>query len=125
MNSDLLFEISKFIDAPVGIPGIQEAMASEELRRRNRIDIQDFLNKKLGDRPAREELEYRNIIKKDSLSFSRIHEMLNRINFTTVRRCKIAPSIAGKVSKLDFYLKKKILINKLGIEEYERIYKKD
>lgn len=123
MDNNLLFEVSKFIDTPVGISKVQEAVRSREQVKRNRIHVHDYLDKKLRNRPTTTELESKNILRYEVLSFNKIHEVLNKIDFSTNKERRISPTIANKISKLDFQLRRKILINKLGLEEFERLYK--
>ncbi|KAI5168698.1 hypothetical protein PAEPH01_0344 [Pancytospora epiphaga] len=120
MNNLILFEISKYVCAPTGIKNIDDARNSKDSIERDRAFAKDLLAKRINHRPSIVELETRNIMKREELSFEHIHEILNGIDFKKNKPGKIAPSIAGRVSKLNFALKKKILVQKLGLNEIEQ-----
>lgn len=122
MDSNILFEISKYIEAPVN-SRMQEVLESREYSVRNRLYIEEYLNKKLQKRLSYAELKSRNIFREDALCFNKVHEALSQIEFKTENRSKIASGIAGQVKKLDFYLRRRMMITKLGLDDLENIYK--
>lgn len=123
MNNDVLFEVVKYVDAPPSKERIQQVRDSPESLRRNFIANRDIIGKKLLNRPTLEELKDRNIIKRNQLSFSHIHDMLNKINFESSKKPHISPWIASRVCNLDFKLRKKMIISKLGLQKVDKYFK--
>ena len=122
MDSNMLFEIAKYIEAPAG-SGMQAVLESRECAVRNRLHVGECLNRRLLRRPSRAELMSCNILREDALRFDKMHEALSQMEFRTENRSRVASGIAGQVKKLDFYLRRKMMIAKLGIEDLENIYR--
>lgn len=125
INNNILFEISKYIDTETDVGIVQQALSSTEASSRRRQQLRGLLESRLTARPSIGELETRNIIKKNFLSFRKIHEVLNGINFRMRDENRIAPSIAQKGSKVDFCIKKKLMIHKLGLEDLEGVRRQE
>lgn len=123
MNSDILFEITKYVEHS-GNKYVAQVLYSPETQWRDKLNISRVLENRLLNRPSITELYKRNIIKKDTLSFNEIRKLLVSRHLDRPRNAvRIAPTIAGRVNRLDFYFKRRIMINKLGIDEYEKIFK--
>lgn len=123
MDSNILFELSKYIDGDSEESPLSQAHNSPESKRRKREHVRDYLEKRLGKRPSVSDLERRNIMQKDPLSFRRIHEMLSTINFSARPRGRqVAPSIASRAKRLDFCIKRRIIVEKLGLRDMENMY---
>lgn len=120
MNNNLLLELSKYLDGKCGIEKIDNAVESRDVAYLRRKHISSFLENRIGSRKTYEDLKNRNILKSDSFRFAEIHEILSRISFAPQKGKKVAPSIASQIKKLDFYLRKKVIIHKLGLEDYEK-----
>jgi len=115
MNNDLIFEISKYLEKKTGILPVDQAYDSEEALKLSRKNASAFLNKKLISRPSKKELERKNIIRKEILNFDYVHSVLEKITFRENDR-KISPRIANIASKIDFDLKRKMIIHRLGLD---------
>lgn len=122
MNSDILFEISKYLEKRTGIPQLDRAYESSEVLRQGRENAWAYLNKKLQSRPSKIELEGRNIIKSEVVDFDYVHSVLEGINFRENSN-KVSPRIANVASKINFGLKRKMIIQKLGLNHLERQFK--
>lgn len=122
MNSDILFEISKYLEKKTGIPPLDRAYESSEVLRLGRENAWAYLNKKLKSRPSKTELEGKNIIKSESIDFDYVHSVLEGINFRE-NNSRISPRIANVASKIDFNLKRKMIIQKLGLNHLEKQFK--
>lgn len=116
MNNDLLFEIAKYLEKKTGIDILDQAYDSEEVLKQSRENASSFLNKKLQTRPSKKELEGKNIIRREILDFDYVHSILERINFKE-NDTKISPRIANLASKIDFDLKRKMIIQRLGLDK--------
>lgn len=122
MNSDIIFEISKYADQPCG-EWLEEVLNTPAAHWRSRMHAINKLEKHIKTRPTIDELFKRNIIKKEEISFSAIHDVLCTVRFGEKQSSGIAPSIAARAKGLDFYFKRRILIKKLGIDKIERDFK--
>ncbi|KAI4291634.1 hypothetical protein PAPHI01_0908 [Pancytospora philotis] len=123
MNSDILLEVSKYVEQPVDSPELQEALDSAECSRLKFASIRALLDRKMRERPSIEELQRRNIIKNDQLCIAKIHEMLVRINFKSAQERRIAPGIASRIKSMDYKLKRKLLIKQLGLCNIDKAFK--
>lgn len=81
MNNDILFEIAKYLEKSTDIPIVDEAYESSEVLRQCRKNVSEFLNSKITQRPSKDELEEKNIIKTKQLDFDEIHTILESIDF--------------------------------------------
>jgi len=127
MNNDLLLLVALRLERDIQDLRIQEVCTARRTRMLKMNCVSNALEKKLARRPTYSNLLSKNIIKAEDtqqLSFNKLHEFLNHIVIVPMRSTQIAPKIAERVKKLDFYLKKKLLINKLEIDDYERLFKK-
>lgn len=115
MNSDILFEISKYLERPVGIKALDQAYESPEVLKQCRQNVSEFLNRKLKTRPTKNDLERKNIIRRYILDFDYIHTVLESIDFRESEP-KISPRIANVAKKIDFEIKRKMIIRKLGLD---------
>lgn len=115
MNNDILFTVSKYC-ARKSNTKIDQAFVSAEIKKYTKDNIKEYLNNKLSNRPSKEELESKNIIKKDFLNFSTVHEILEKIPFKTFTN-GISPRIANIANKINFCIKRKIMIQKLGLNK--------
>lgn len=122
MNSDIAFEISKYLDRRTGIPSLDCAYESSEVLRQGKENAWTYLNKKLGSRPSKIELEGRNIIRCEVIDFDYVHTVLRSISFKE-SNSKVSPRIANMASKIDFSLKRKMIIQKLGLSHLERQFR--
>ena len=116
MNNDLAFLLSRYIVKKTGNLVIDQAYSSFEVLKLLKEDIKGFLNKKLALRPTKTELESKNIIKKEFVDFKMVHTVLEKIPFRRHQN-KICPRIANIATKIEFGLKRKILIEKLGLNK--------
>lgn len=116
MNSDLLLEVSKYVDRTTGIKALDVAYESTENLKQHRKNASGVLSGKLTSRPTQEELEKRNILRKEVKSFDYIHSVLESIDFREGAP-RISPRIASLAKKLDFELKRKMIIRKLGLDK--------
>lgn len=124
MDNDILAEVAKYIEGETAVGRVDNFVKNQNLQEIKRKFISEKLTKKLISRPSVEYLESVNILQKDRLQFSEIHEMLGKIAFSASKEEKISPRIAGTVKKLDFYIKKKIIVHKLGIDDLEQFCNK-
>ena len=115
MNSDVLFEISKYIDSEVENDLLREVVNFRSVREQRRACVARALETKLSSRATVEELRQRNVIKDMGISFEEIHRILSRINFHTREHPGVAPRIAVNMSKIEFHLKKKLIMKQLGL----------
>lgn len=113
MNNDIIFSASKYITRNTNTI-IDQAMNSPEIKKFTKNNIKKYLNIKLANRPTIKKLEERNIIKKDFINFSAVHEVLEKISFKKHRN-NVSPRIANIARKIDFGIKKKIMIQKLNL----------
>lgn len=126
MSSDILFEISKYLDDPLCIVQINNSKDKGEVFFHRKQLVVKLLENKLQKRPSFNELVQKNIIRKEMSSFFTIHELLKRINFPELQNAhRISPLIANRAKKLDFEIRRKHMIFKLGIEEAERKHKRE
>lgn len=116
MNNDISFEIAKYLEKKTGIKRLDEAFESPELLKSKINNSSNSLEKKLTSRPTLEDLKSKNIIRNDSTNFDYIHTVLETINFKE-NTSKISPKIAGVVKKLDFKLKRSMIIRKLNLNK--------
>ncbi|KAM0681335.1 hypothetical protein GINT2_000535 [Glugoides intestinalis] len=114
MNNNILFELSKYLINETGLEPVDEAYRSPEVLKQYKNNVSDFLNSKLCTRPTKKELEMKNIIRKHSLDFDYIHTLLESIDFRDGCR-KISPRIANIAKRIDFNLKRKLIMHKLGL----------
>lgn len=114
----MLFEIAKYLDRAVGIPTVDKAYESRAILKQKRENAMEYLNKKLSERPSKEDLESKNIIKETPVDFDYIHSQLELIEFRE-NESTVSPRIANLVRKLDFHLKKRIITEKLGIKKLQ------
>lgn len=124
LGNDLLYEISKYITHTTD-QRLLAALSSPAAQWRDRCNITHLLEHRLGIRPSQRHLLERNILREEPFSFESIHDTLLAIRFDVERPRMIAPSIAGKAQQLDFHFKKQLMIRRLGLEEYERIFKRN
>lgn len=116
MNNDLQFEISKYLEKPTGIKSLDQAYESPEVLKQCRKNVSEYLNGKLKTRPEKKELENKNIIRKTTLDFDYIHTVLESIDFRENNQT-ISPRIANIVKKLDFQIKRSMIIRKLKLDK--------
>ena len=121
MDSDLLLEITKYLDSPLRLPQIERSGHLSEFFTIKKNYIKQLLENKLTNRPTYQELKERNIIKSRPCSFFGIHELLKKITVSRETK-RIAPSIENLARKLEFKLRRRFLIFKLGIEDQEIRY---
>lgn len=120
MNNDILFEIAKYLEKSTDIPIVDEAYESSEVLRQCRKNVSEFLNSKITQRPSKDELEEKNIIKTKQLDFDEIHTILESIDFLESvnlkeKKPRISPRIANIAKKIDFAIRRKIMKKKLGL----------
>jgi len=116
MNSDILFEISKYLERTTGIQPLDHAYESPEVLKQCRQNVSEYLNRKLKTRPSKADLESKNIIRKCVTDFDYIHAVLESIDFRE-NESRISPRIANLAKKLDFQLKRRMIIRKLGLDK--------
>lgn len=122
MNSDIAFEVSKYLGRKTGISSLDCAYESSEVLRQSRANALAYLNRKLGSRPSKTELENKNIIREEAIDFDYVHTVLGSINFKE-SSTKVSPRIANVASKIDFSLKRKMIIQRLGLNGLEKQFK--
>ncbi|KAI5148099.1 hypothetical protein ENBRE01_0113 [Enteropsectra breve] len=129
MNNCVIYELVKYMHSSCGTERIGAAMEMSRSNKRDWFHIRDYLDKKLSGRLDITEMLNKNILKKnrgEMKSFKEIQRLLDSLKIPTVRANRtIDASIAERAKTLDFRLRKALLIRKLELEKYERIFKKD
>lgn len=118
MSNDIVFEVAKYLEKKTGIKKLDEAFDSPELLKCKMNYSSDSLEKKLNSRPTIEDLKNKNIIRTEPTNFDYIHTVLETIHFKE-NSSRISPKIAGVVKKLDFKLKKSLIIRKLNLNNHK------
>lgn len=116
MNNDILFEISKYINKTTSVLQIDDAWNSLETKAQHRANTSLYLEQKLKNRPTLIELESRNIIKRETLNFNFIHDSLSKIDFKK-ENSNSSSVICNIAKKLEFFIKKKAISEKLGLNQ--------
>ncbi|AFN82981.1 hypothetical protein EROM_050480 [Encephalitozoon romaleae SJ-2008] len=116
MNSDVLYEVIKYLDFPVRNRRIQEVQLSRNNSRRMMRLNRDLIEKKLSDRPQIIDLRTSNIYKEHGINFHRIHKKLSDVFH---RRGSppfpnVSATLAGTVKIMDFKLRRIILASRIG-----------
>ena len=125
MDSSILFEVGKYLHSSSQILNIENSPNADEIYKYRKKLLIDYLDRKLANRPKIEEMYNRNILKREITTFFPIHQLLNKINFSSRNmEYYISPSIANRARKLDFELRRKFIIFKLGIRELEMLNRK-
>lgn len=114
MSNDVVFAIAKYLEKKTGLKKLDQAFESSELLKDKISNSSNSLEKKLHERPSIQDLQNRNILRNVATDFDYIHSVLETIHFKE-NDSKISPRIASVVKKLDFKLKRSMIIRRMNL----------
>ncbi|KAG5859663.1 hypothetical protein KMI_05g08450 [Encephalitozoon hellem] len=116
MNSDVLYEVIKYLDFPVRSRRIQQAHLSTGNSRRMMRLNKDLVEKKLSDRPQIVDLKTSNIYREHGINFRKIHKKLSDVFLRrgTPPFANVSATLAGTVKIMDFKLRRIMLASRIS-----------